>query len=96
MARISWPSYGTLNLPAWVAEALGEDTLVPGGARLDPAQFALPDAVTATVGAAGAAQNATSVPVAALAGPIPSGTILYFSGTKYARLTAAAAAGRRP
>lgn len=50
-------------------------------------------AVVATVGAAGAAIGATSVPVAALTGAIPSGTTLDFGGAKFARLTAAAASG---
>jgi hypothetical protein len=50
-------------------------------------------AVTVVVGVAGAAQNATSVPVAALSAAIPNGTTLDFGGAKFARLTAAAAAG---
>lgn len=50
--------------------------------------------VTVTVGAGGAAAAATSVPVTALTGPIPSGTILDFTGSgKFALLTVAAAAG---
>lgn len=49
--------------------------------------------IAAVVGAAGAAQGATSVPVAALSGPIASGTVLQFSATKSATLTAAAATG---
>jgi hypothetical protein len=67
--------------------------LIPGGARLDPAQFLKTDAVVVVVGAAGAAQNAVSVPVAALTGAIPSGTILDFGANKFARLTSTAAAG---
>lgn len=51
------------------------------------------DAVTATVSSAGAAANATSVPVAALSGAIPSGTLLSFDTKKFAKLTAAAAKG---
>jgi hypothetical protein len=49
--------------------------------------------VAVVVGVAGAAVDATSVPVAALSGAIPSGTVLDFGGKKFARLTAAAAAG---
>ena len=48
--------------------------------------------VTVTVGAGGAAQGATSVPVTALTGAIPSGAKLTFTGGKVATLTAAAAA----
>jgi hypothetical protein len=95
MARIltTDPS-GTAVGAAWIGDFLGEDTIVRGGAMLDVAQFGKTDAVTATVGVAGAAQGATSVPVAALSGPIPSGTLLDFTGSaKFARLTAAAAAG---
>jgi hypothetical protein len=50
-------------------------------------------AVAVVVGAAGAALDATSVPVAALSGPIPSGTVLDFGGKKFARLTADALQG---
>ncbi|HEY6872690.1 MAG TPA: choice-of-anchor D domain-containing protein [Geobacteraceae bacterium] len=54
--------------------------------------------VTATVGAGGAAAGATSIPVAALSGAIPNGTLLDFvsNGTgalTVARLTAAVAKG---
>lgn len=49
--------------------------------------------VTVVVGVAGAAADATSVPVAALSAAIPSGTTLDFGTNKFARLTANAAAG---
>jgi hypothetical protein len=48
---------------------------------------------TITVSAAGAAVGAVTVPVAALTGPLTSGTVLDFGGVKSARLTAAAATG---
>lgn len=72
---------------------LRPDQLQPGGARLDPTQFRVEDAVVVTVGVAGAAQGATSIPVAALSGSIPAGSILRFSADEYARTTALAAAG---
>ena len=50
-------------------------------------------AVTVTVAAAGAAQGATSIPVTALSGAIPTGTTLDFGAAKFARLTAAAPSG---
>ena len=93
MAGITQGPSRTTAPAAWVGDFLDREHLIAGGARLDPAQFVATDAVVATVGAAGAAQGATSVPVAALAGPIPSGTVLDFGGAKFARLTAAAAAG---
>jgi hypothetical protein len=45
------------------------------------------------VGTAGASIDATTVPVEALSGPIPSGTTLWFSGDKFIQLSAAAALG---
>lgn len=48
--------------------------------------------VIVVVGAAGAAQNAVAIPVAALSHAIPSGTVLSFGTNKFARLTADAAA----
>ncbi len=78
---------------AWVGDYLDREHLIPGGARLDPTQFTDAEAVRATVGAAGAALGATSVPVTALTGPIPNGTLLDFGGAKFARTTALAAAG---
>lgn len=79
--------------PAWAGDFLGPEHLVPAGVKLDVAQFYAPDSVRVVVGAAGAAANATSVPVDALSGPIPSGTVLDFGAKKFARLTAAAVAG---
>lgn len=93
MASITYGNWTETTRAAWAGDYLDREHLVPGGARVDATQFTNSDAVVVNVGAAGAAGGATSVPVDALSGPIPSGTILYFSGTKYARLTAAAAAG---
>jgi hypothetical protein len=56
-------------------------------------KFGVATDVVVTVGVAGAAANDTTIPVAALSGPIPSGTDLDFGGKKFARTTAAAAAG---
>jgi hypothetical protein len=81
----------------WLADFVEHRmAMVPGGAFLDPAQFNAEDAVVVNVGAAGAAANATSVPVDALSGPIPDGTVLSFppaNSKKFIKLTAAAAAG---
>lgn len=81
-----------VRLP-WAGDYFTRDHLVPGGAKLDATQFRKTDAVFVDVGAAGAAGGATSIPVIALSGPIPNGTILDFGTNKFARLTAAAAAG---
>ena len=93
MSRNMVISGPTLTSPRWAGDFLGRDQLIPGGAKLDAAQFTATDAVVVNVGAAGASIGATSVPVDALTGPIPSGTTIWFSAGKFIHLTAAAAAG---
>lgn len=94
MAGRSMASSGpTLAQPVWAADYGSRDHLVPGGAKVDPAQFAGDSGTFVVVGAAGALAAATSVPVDALGAAIPNGTVLSFGGAKFARLTAAAAAG---
>jgi hypothetical protein len=94
MPRTLINSHGpTLSSPRWAGDYGSRDYLVPGGAKVDSAQFPADDAVTVVVGAAGAAIGAVSIPVAALAGPIPNGTVLTFGGVKVAQLSAPAAAG---
>jgi hypothetical protein len=85
----------TLTSPVWAADYLSRDHLVPGPIELDPTAFLNEDGTTAVVDAAGAAANATSIPLkAGLANAIPNGTLLYFGASKkLAMLTAAAAAG---
>jgi hypothetical protein len=92
MAEVNRAS-NRLTPPQWAGDWLDRDSLLPGGAKLDASQFVAEDAVRVVVATGGAAQNATSIPVAALSGPIPSGTVLDFGGAKFARLTAPAAAG---
>jgi uncharacterized protein with beta-barrel porin domain len=82
-----------LTAPQWAGSDLGDHDLLPGGAKVLASAFNAPDAVVVTVGAAGALAAATSVPVDALSGAIPSGTVLHFGTNKFAVLTAAAAAG---
>ncbi|CAA9385194.1 hypothetical protein AVDCRST_MAG94-5099 [uncultured Leptolyngbya sp.] len=92
--------------PAWSGTPQHQPkVLVPGGGFLNATAFTLSsNAIVVTVGAAGAAANATSVPVAALTDNrtettnttvlIPAGTLLDFTGAgKYARLTAPAFKG---
>jgi hypothetical protein len=93
MARTLREFGPTLQAPVWAGDWLNRDSLLPGGAKLNAAEFRGPDAVLVDVGAAGAAGGATSIPVVALSGPIPSGTLLDFGTNKFARLTANAAAG---
>lgn len=82
----------TRSSPVWCADYLSRDHLIPAPAKLDAAQFRTTDGVLVTVTTA-AAQGATSITVAALSGPIPSGTVIDFGAAKFARLTAAAVAG---
>lgn len=99
MAQVTW-SYLSTDLPGFMAEPHdAHKTMLPGGARLDVSAFPYVDAVRVTVGAAGAAVDATSVPVAIAklnststkADPvIPAGATLDFGGDKFATLTAAA------
>jgi hypothetical protein len=93
MARTMNVTGPTLSGPRWAGDYGNREHLVPGGAKLDASAFNATDAVVVTVGAAGALAAATSVPVDALSGPIPSGTVLNFGTNKFARLTADAAAG---
>lgn len=91
MARIV-ENANQLSSARWAGDYFNREHMIPGGARINAALFTDTDAVSVVVGAAGAAGAATSVPVAALSGPIPSGTTLYFGTNKFATLTAAAAA----
>lgn len=69
--------------------------LVPGGGHLNGNAFmAATTAVTITVGAAGTATGATTIPLdPALTDNVPSGTILSFGAGLFARLTAPATSG---
>lgn len=82
-----------LASPRWAGDFGSRDYLLPGGATVEPSLFLKKDAVVVDVGAAGAGIGAVAVPVNALTGKIPSGTVLSFGGTKQAVLTADALAG---
>lgn len=84
----------TLTSGAWAADFIAPEHLVPGGGRLDVAQFFAQDSVLVRATAT-ANSSATSITVAALSGPIPAGTLLDFggAGAKLAKTTATAAAG---
>jgi hypothetical protein len=102
MAQVTF-SYDSFAKPAWQAEQLTPDKLVPGGARVVASAFPLLNQVTVTVGAAGAAVDDTTIPIDALTVAnatntdsgvvIPSGTTLDFGGDKFATLTADASVG---
>lgn len=93
MAGITYGNWGANYRSRWAGDYMGREQLVPGGAMVLASAFPTEGSVDVVVGVAGAAQGATSIPVAALSGAIPSGTVLRFSVDEYARLSAAAAAG---
>jgi len=81
------PDYNP-NIPVTDANPI---TLVRDhGFGATPGSITVTTPVTVTVGAGGAAQGATSIPVAALTGAVPSGTLLDFGSGKSARLAATA------
>lgn len=83
----------TLTSPEWAGDFLDREHLVPGGARVDAAQFYPTDSVLVKLNGAAAADD-TSITVDALSGAVPSGTLLHFGQSKeFARTTANAAAG---
>lgn len=68
--------------------------LVPGGGHLNALAFTNSSNATPVTLTAAAAAGAISITVSEVASPIPSGTILDFTGIgKFAKLTAAAAKG---
>lgn len=87
-------TYTNMSRPAFLAD--WHSATRDGGHQIDWANVGSKyqdGSVAVVVGAAGAALNATSVPVAALSGPIPAGVTIDFGGAKFARLTAAAVQG---
>lgn len=82
--------------PVWAGTPQHQPkVLLPGGGHLNADEFIGSDAIKITVGAAGAAIGATTVPVdPPLTSAVPNGTLLDFTGPgKFAKLTAAADKG---
>jgi hypothetical protein len=75
----------------WAAEALSPDKLIPGGAKLAASQFNAEDAAVVTL-TADADPGDTSLAVAALANPIPTGSLLDFGSRAAQTVTMAASA----
>ena len=92
-------TYLRVGVPNWLGQQYTADLLIPGGAQVTAALFPALDAVRVT-SPAGAAANATSIPVSAVllnadGSPlavgqvaIPSGASIDFGGTKIAITTA--------
>jgi hypothetical protein len=82
------------STPPWMGDFGGRLRLVPGGAKVDPTQFAGAFGALLTFGAAAAA--ATVLPITTAGGTpvaIPTGTVIDAGGGKFARLTAPAVVG---
>lgn len=94
MAQVTWSSSG-FSVPAWAAEELTPTKLMPGGARLDPAQFLAADAqvITLIAGAIASGANRTLTLTAALKFDIPAGYILDFGAGEFCTLTRGATKG---
>lgn len=73
--------------PRWAGEFISPDCLIPGGAKVNPAEFFAEDSVLVKLNGAAAA-DAVVLNVDALTGVIPVGTNLYFGQSKeFARVT---------
>lgn len=79
--------------PAWAAEPIGPQNMIPGGAQLDAAAFPSSDGFTITATAAQSAGTNVAIAVGELKGNIPAGYILDFGGGKYAKLKSPQGAG---
>lgn len=82
--------------PGFFGDFLNREHVLPGGIKLKASTFNGADAVQVVVGAAGALADANTVPVDALSGDIPKGTVLNFGAAdskKFAKLTANAVSG---
>lgn len=91
MARIVDNS-NQLTGAAWAGDFFDRDHMIPGGARVDAAQWV--DTTYTITAPDGAAAGATSIVVTATLVALPSGTVLDFTGAgELAKLTAAAALG---
>lgn len=64
--------------PPWAGECLDAEDLVPGGAKIDPAQFVIyaADVVVTTTAIGNIGDRALAV--TALSGPLPAGAVLNF------------------
>lgn len=94
MAKVDF-SYSQDSHPAWAAEPLEADKLIPGGAKLVVSAFPREDAVTVTLaaGAVTAGSNKTLTFASALTNKIPAGTILDFGSGEFVTFPADVAKG---
>lgn len=93
MAKMAFEIDQTYMRPAWAAEPIGPQNMIPGGAKVVPSGFSSSDSFTVTVTAAETASATATIAVAELEGEIASGYTLNFGSGKYATLLAAAPKG---
>lgn len=92
MTQIKTDKYSAQMSPEWMGDFSGRDTLLAGGAMLDPATFLREDGTNVTLRAA-AAQGAVQILVDPLTNTVPANTQLRFAPGQYAYTTAVAMAG---
>jgi hypothetical protein len=92
MTQIKTASYRAQMSPEWMGDFSGRDTLLAGGAMLDPATFMREDGTNVQLRAA-AAQGAVQILVDALTNTVPANTLLRFAAGQYAYTTTVALAG---
>lgn len=93
MAGVSYQSRETGYSGEWRQDELGREHVLEEGGRLNAAAFPFLGQVVVTA-PSGAALAATTITVSALSGPLPTGTILDFTGAgEIVKLTAPALAG---
>ncbi len=93
MAGITFTNWDEGYRPRWAGDYYTRQSLLAGGVILAGTSFPITGQVIVTVASGGAAQGAVSVPVAALSGAIPNGTLMSFNSAEFIKLTAAATAG---
>jgi hypothetical protein len=94
MTQVTWTS-SAWQKPNWAAEELAPMKLLPGGARINAADFNFSDGQTVTLaaGVVAAGSNKTLTLTAPLLNDIPAGYILNFGDGEFATLTVTAKKG---
>lgn len=88
-------SFETFAKPAWAAEQLTPEKLMPGGARLVASAFPREDQVVFTLAAGEitAGDDKTVTFTSGLSGAIPAGTVVFLDGAKFLTFPTGAAKG---
>jgi len=92
MAKIEFTDFGRASSAAFLGDFGNREHILAGGAQLDSAAAFTAEGDFTVHNTAVAAVGATSITVTALPQSVPAGTILNFTGGKYAVVTTTAAA----